>query len=174
MDMGSISDERPTVVNQQCRGPIPMVPFLHVGNALMKTFALLITDLPAVTREEIQVEVQKVDLGSFIFKKEFTSLTLKAKLNYTLSYFEATRGLFSDKPRKCESWSDDEDDTGPAPPAQAATCGRVSTWIKRASGSNTRRIIVESDFEPGTPWTQSLDLATAAQHMQKGKREDTD
>ncbi|GBM33210.1 hypothetical protein AVEN_28203-1 [Araneus ventricosus] len=43
--MGSISDERPTLVRQQCRGPIPLVPFLHVVNVLMKTFAVLITEL---------------------------------------------------------------------------------------------------------------------------------
>ncbi|GBM05922.1 hypothetical protein AVEN_135284-1 [Araneus ventricosus] len=62
MDEGSISDEHPTVVSQHCRGPIPLVLFSHVGNVLMKTFAVLITDLPAVIRKDIQVEVQKVDL----------------------------------------------------------------------------------------------------------------
>ncbi|GBN16916.1 hypothetical protein AVEN_210180-1 [Araneus ventricosus] len=34
MDVGSISDERPTVISQHCRVPIPLVPFFHV---LMKT-----------------------------------------------------------------------------------------------------------------------------------------
>ncbi|GBM12054.1 hypothetical protein AVEN_245460-1 [Araneus ventricosus] len=62
MDVGSISDERLIVVSQYCRGPIPLVPFSHVGNVLMKTFASLITDLSAVIREEIQVGVQKMDL----------------------------------------------------------------------------------------------------------------
>ncbi|GBN17356.1 hypothetical protein AVEN_69372-1 [Araneus ventricosus] len=62
MDLEIISDERPTVVSQHCRGPIPLVPFFHVGNVLIKTFTVLITDIPAVIREEIQVEVQKVDL----------------------------------------------------------------------------------------------------------------
>ncbi|GBL73522.1 hypothetical protein AVEN_159508-1 [Araneus ventricosus] len=59
---GGISDERPTVVRQHCHGPIPLVPFFHVGNVLMKTFAVLITDLPAAIIEEIQMGVQKVDL----------------------------------------------------------------------------------------------------------------
>ncbi|GBO24202.1 hypothetical protein AVEN_57865-1 [Araneus ventricosus] len=60
MDVGSISNERPTVVGQHCLGSIPLVLFSHVGNVLMKTFAVLITDLSEVIREEIQVEVKKV------------------------------------------------------------------------------------------------------------------
>ncbi|GBM51008.1 hypothetical protein AVEN_41584-1 [Araneus ventricosus] len=62
MDVESISDERPTIVSQHWHVPIPLVPFFHVGNVLMKTFAVLITDLPSVINEEIQVGVQKVDL----------------------------------------------------------------------------------------------------------------
>ncbi|GBM11028.1 hypothetical protein AVEN_1355-1 [Araneus ventricosus] len=43
MDVGSISDERETVLRQHCRGQILLVPFFHVGHVLTKTFAVLIT-----------------------------------------------------------------------------------------------------------------------------------
>ncbi|GBM10100.1 hypothetical protein AVEN_92923-1 [Araneus ventricosus] len=62
IEVGNISDELPTIVRQRCRGPIPLVPFFHVGNVLMETFAVLINGMPAVIREEIQVGVQKMDL----------------------------------------------------------------------------------------------------------------
>ncbi|GFY79104.1 hypothetical protein TNIN_127901 [Trichonephila inaurata madagascariensis] len=45
---GSISDERPIVINNHCRGPIQPVQLFHVGNALSP---VLVTDLPEITRE---------------------------------------------------------------------------------------------------------------------------
>jgi hypothetical protein len=49
----NISLEGPAVVNQQTEAPLALVPLFHVGNVLMKSLSVLVTDGAKILREEV-------------------------------------------------------------------------------------------------------------------------
>jgi hypothetical protein len=53
----NISLEGPAVVNQHTEAPLPLVPLFHVGNVLMKSLSVLVTDSAKILREEVLSDV---------------------------------------------------------------------------------------------------------------------
>jgi hypothetical protein len=53
----NISLEVPAVVDQHTEDPLALVPLFHVGNVLMKSLSVLVTDGAKILREEVSVRV---------------------------------------------------------------------------------------------------------------------
>jgi hypothetical protein len=61
-----ISLEGPGVVSQHTEAQFALVPLLHVGNVLMKSLSVLVTDGAKILREEVLSESQRnVLLGTY-------------------------------------------------------------------------------------------------------------
>jgi hypothetical protein len=62
----NISLEGPAVVSQHTEAPLALVPLYHVGNVLMKSLFVLVTDGAQILREEVLSEgLINVLLGTY-------------------------------------------------------------------------------------------------------------